>query len=179
MPDRSDHRLTAWSLRMVGLLVLTLACAAQAGENLSSPQAQREADVRLLQATQKGSVSLVQAALAEGANVNCRGTNGLSPLLQVLSGTPAPLDASRRQCVAFLLQRGADVNTKDRDGRTALIHATRAGDLATAQMLVEAGAAITLRDRFSKTALLYAADGHREILLYLGNALKVQQNAPW
>jgi ankyrin repeat protein len=179
MPDRSDHRPTAWGLCTVGLLGLTLACAAQGGEKLSSPQAQREADVRLLQAAEQGSVSLVQTALAEGANVNCRGTNGRSPLLQVLSGASAPVDASRRQCVAVLLDRGAEVNTKDSDGRTALICATRAGDLATARMLVGAGAFIPARDRFHKTALLYAADGHREILLYLGNALKGQIKAAW
>jgi uncharacterized protein len=164
---------------MVGLLMLTLACATQGGEKLTSPQAQREADVRLLQAAHQGSVSLIQTALADGANVNCRGTNGLSPLLQVLSGTSAPVDASRRQCVAVLLDRGAEVNTKDNDARTALIYATRAGDLATAQMLVEAGAYIPARDRFYKTALLYAADGHREILLYLGNAMKVRKKAAW
>ena len=131
---------------------------------------------KLLQAARQGDLLLVKAAIAEGANVNCRGTNGLTPLLQTLSGATAPCEAGRRQCVAFLLERGAEVDALDRDGRTALIYATRAGDLETVRLLVEAGAYIKRRDGFHKTAVLYAADGgHRDILMYMGQTLKVQQ----
>lgn len=120
----------------------------------------------------------MKAGIAEGANVNCRGTNGLTPLLQTIFGATSPLEAGRRQCVAFLLERGAEVDAKDSDGRTALIYATRAGDLQTVQLLVEGGTFIKRRDRFHKTALLYAAEGgHREILIHLGQTLKVQNKA--
>ena len=55
-----------------------------------------------------------------------------------------------------------------------MIYATRAGDLETVQLLVKAGAYIKLRDGRHKTAVLYAAEGgHREILIYLGQTLKV------
>lgn len=120
----------------------------------------------------------MKAAIAEGANVNGRGANGLTPLLQTLSGATAPIAASRRQCLAFLLERGAEVDAKDSDGRTTLIYATRAGDLETVRLLATAGAFIIMRDRFHKTAQLYAAeDSHREILIYLGQTLRVQQKA--
>jgi uncharacterized protein len=117
----------------------------------------------------------MKAAIAEGANVNCHGTNGLTPLLQTTSEATAPFDAPRRECVAVLLGLGADVDAKDSDGRTGLIHATRVGDLETVQMLVKAGAFIKMRDGFHKTAMLYAAEGgRREIFIYFGHTLKAQ-----
>jgi ankyrin repeat protein len=97
----------------------------------------------------------------------------------MVSGTVKPLDPKRRECIAFLLERGADVDAKDRYGRTALIYATRAGDIETVRLLVEAGAYILERDRFHKNALLYAADGHREILSYLGKKLKAERGVAW
>jgi len=173
---RGRQRAQAWGPRVPVLLVLALAWATTAaGENFSPTVAHREADARLMQAAQQGDLSLAEAAIAEGANVNCRGTNGVSPLLEALSGATAPINAGRRQCLAFLLKNGAEVDGKDSDGRTALIYAARAGDLETVQLLVEGGAIIKRRDRFHKTAVLYAAEGgRREILIYLGQTLKVQ-----
>jgi ankyrin repeat protein len=162
------------------VLVLTLVWVTMAGaESIPSTPERQQADRRLWLAVQEGNVSLAEAAIAEGANVNGRGTNGLSLLLQSVSGTSAPGDTNRRQCLAVLLQHGAEVDAKDSHGRTALIYATRAGDLETVRLLVEAGAYIVTRDRFHKTALLYAAEGHREILIYLGKTLKVQRGAAW
>jgi len=115
----------------------------------------------------------VKAAVAAGANVNCRDTNGLTPLLQTLHDVTAPIDANRRECVAFLLAHGARVDDVDNDKRTALIYATRAGDMETIRMLVQAGAFIKRRDRFYKMAVFYAAEaGRRDIVAYLGKTLK-------
>ena len=145
--------------------------------NLPATLPQPEADTRLLQAAQQGNLSLVKAAIAAGANVNCRSTNGLSPLLQTLSGAAAPIAPSRRECLAFLLERGAQVDARDSDGRSALIYATRAGDLETVQLLVEADAFVKFRDRFHKTALFYAAEGHhRDIVAYLAVNGDLQSN---
>jgi len=153
---------------LAGLLALMLVCAAASAANLPATLPPPAADTRLLQAAQQGNLSLVKAAIAEGANVNCRNTNGLSPLLQTLSGAAAPIDPSRRECLVFLLERGAQVDARDNDRRVALIYATRAGDLETVRLLVEAGAFVELRDRFHKTALLYAAAAHhRDIVAYL------------
>lgn len=132
----------------------------------------------LLKASQSGDLQLMKAIVTKGGDVNDRGTNGLTPLLQTISSTTIPFEDQRRQCVAFLLERGAEVDLRDSDGRTALIYATRCGDLETVQLLVNAGAFIKMRDGFHKTAQLYAAEGgHREILIYLGRTLKVQQKA--
>ena len=140
----------------------------QGGENLAPRQAPEGSDQRLLQAAQEGTPGLLKAAIADGAKVNSRGTNGLTPLLQVLSGATGPLDNSRRQCVAILLEHGAKVDEKDGDERTSLIYATRLGDLETVRLLVEAGSYVRFPDRFHRTALLYAAAAHRrDIVSYL------------
>jgi uncharacterized protein len=138
------------------------------GEKLVPRQAVEGPDKKLLQAAQEGDLGLLKAAIAEGAKTNCRGTNELTPLLQVLAGATGPLDAGRRQCVATLLEGGAAVDGKDGDGRTALIYATRLGDLETVRLLVEGGSYVKALDRFHRTALLYAAEGHhRDIVAYL------------
>ena len=56
----------------------------------------------------------------------------------------------------------------DSDQRTAVIYATRLGDLETLRLLVETEAFVRTRDRFHKTALFYAVEaGRRDIVLYL------------
>jgi ankyrin repeat protein len=127
-----------------------------------------QADQQLLQAVQQGNLPLLQAAIAQGANMNCPGTNGLPPLLVLLRAGAAPLDTEHRQCAACLLEHGAAVDPMDADRRTPLIHAARLGDLETVRLLVEAEAYVMARDRFHKSALFYAVEAHRrDIVLYL------------
>jgi ankyrin repeat protein len=165
-----------WTCRSACLLILALAALTLGTASLSQASAPSPADTSLLKAAAAGDLALVKAAIAEGANVNCEGTNGLTPLLSALHGISAPAEANRRECVALLLQGGAKVDALDRNGQTALIYATRAGDLETVKVLVDAGAMIKRRDGFHKTAVLYAAEcGRKEILIYLGQTLKVQQ----
>jgi ankyrin repeat protein len=127
------------------------------------------ADQRLRQACERGNLSLLEAALADHADVNCAApSNGLPPLLELLRAATAPLDRARRECVSRLLAHGAKVDLTDNDQRTAVIYATRLGDLDTLRLLVEAEAFVRTRDRFHKTALFYAAEANRrDIVLYL------------
>jgi len=126
------------------------------------------ADQKLLQAIQQGNLTLLKAAIAEGANVNCPGTNGLPPLIELLRIAAGPLDTEHRQCVACLLEHGAAVDPLDSDRRTPLILAARLGDLESVRLLVEAEAYVMARDRFHKSALFYAVEANRrDIVLYL------------
>jgi ankyrin repeat protein len=128
------------------------------------------ADQKLLAAVLQGNPLQLESAIAEGAEVNCRGTNGLPPLLQLLRAATAPLDAQHRQCVAALLEHKAVVDVVDGDRRTPLIHAARVGDLETIHLLVRAEAYVMTRDRFGKSALFYAVEAHRrDIVLYLAS----------
>jgi ankyrin repeat protein len=147
----------------LGLLLLATAGAGPA----SLPSA---ADRQLLQAVQQTNVVLIEVAIAAGADVNCPGTNGLPPLLELVRSATRPLDPDRRQCLACLLEHGAAVDPKDSEGRTPLIHAARVGDLETIRLLVDAQAYVMTRDHFHKSALFYAVEARRrDIVLYLAN----------
>lgn len=77
--------------------------------------------------------------------------------------------------MAQLLRLGANVNAKNRQGRTALIDAARRGDVETAQWLIRRGASVNAKDMYDGTALLYASrEGHRDMvnLLVLNGARK-------
>ena len=160
-------RLTAGILE---LLVVATVWVAPGADSAAPGRLPSEADQKLLHALEQGKLPLLQAAIAEGANVNRRGTNGLPPLLALLRAATAPLDNERRQCVACLLEHGAAVDPKDNDRRTPLIHAARLGDLETVRLLVEAEAYVMVRDRFHKSALFYAVEARRrDIVLYLAS----------
>ena len=161
-------RSRRWVATLLALLAFATAWAAPGPETATTNPPPSQPDRRLLRAVQQGNLPLLKAAIAQGANSNCPGTNGLPPLLELLRTAAAPLDPEHRQCIASLLEHGASVDPMDPDRRTPLIHAARLGDLETVRLLVEAGAYVMARDRFHKSALFYAVEGNRrDIVLYL------------
>ena len=177
-PCRAVHRAThsrAGQLRLrsraaslLALLFLATAWAAFGAETATPSRLPPPADQKLFQAVMQGNLPLLKTAIAEGANVNCRDTNGLPPLLLLLRTAAGPLDKEKRQCAAYLLEHGAAVDPMDSDRRTPLIYAARLGDLETVRLLVEAEAFVMARDRFHKSALFYAVEANRrDIVLYL------------
>lgn len=59
--------------------------------------------------------------------------------------------------VARLLADGADVDTADGYGISALMHTAMNDALDAAELLIEAGADVSATDRYGVTALVYAA----------------------
>ena len=59
--------------------------------------------------------------------------------------------------VERLIERGADINAKTKDGYTALIYAAYSGHAKIVQELVENGASIDATNNYGSTALIYAA----------------------
>ena len=56
-----------------------------------------------------------------------------------------------------LLRKGADINARDRRGRTALMNASSDGNKNIVEFLLDAGAKVDMRDREGNTALLIAS----------------------
>ncbi|RYP76681.1 hypothetical protein DL771_001603 [Monosporascus sp. 5C6A] len=70
--------------------------------------------------------------------------------------------------VQQLLETGADVYARDKDGRTALSYAAERGHEAVVQQLLETGADVHARDKDGRTALSYAAErGHEAVMQLL------------
>lgn len=57
------------------------------------------------------------------------------------------------EVVSFLIKKGAKVNSKNEEGKTALMYGTR----GTRKVLISAGADVNAKDNEGKTALMYAA----------------------
>jgi len=63
-----------------------------------------------------------------------------------------------------LLDKGADINAKDRDGWTPLIKAAAGGFTDLARLLLERGADMDVVDSLERSASMYAGlPGHEEI----------------
>ena len=78
------------------------------------------------------------------------------------------LEASRDNYVAVeeVLSQGVDIETRDANGRSALLIATHHNAIKVAQLLIEAGADVNAMDSINDSPYLYAgAEGRLEILL--------------
>ena len=65
--------------------------------------------------------------------------------------------------VKILLEKGADANTRNREGKTALMLASgMAGDSAVLKLLLDGGADPGLKDKHGETALAFATKSYRQ-----------------
>ena len=68
------------------------------------------------------------------------------------------------EILQLLLDHGANVEAKDSQGMTSLVHAANAGNTLGVQLLLKNGADINAKDLFGKIAWDYAKRGkHKEI----------------
>src|SRR5260370_35841513 len=65
------------------------------------------------------------------------------------------------------LGAGADVNTADSDGTTALMHSVIESDVKMMKLLVESGANVNAKNSTESTALMYAATNLEKTRLLL------------
>ena len=93
---------------------------------------------------------------------------------------------TRRPCPAMwenpavcqvLIDAGADIETKDENGRSPLLRASISGKIAVVKMLVGAGAEVCVTDKQGDTCLsLAAVFGHTETVRYLVGLKEVDVN---
>ncbi len=107
---------------------------------------------------QGGKIPVIQALLDAGADPNLPdetddGLAANSPLAEAASTFFA---TNRSEMVRLLIQRGANVNQQDAEGRTALMHTLRYSDIEVTKILVEANADLDIRDNNGNTVLMMA-----------------------
>ncbi len=134
-------------------------------------------------ASRSGSVEVVEQLLARGAQVNARATRGQTALMWAAA-------QKHPEVVKVLLASGADVRARSdvwsqmmavpphglpeynraipHGGETALLFAARAGDLASASLLLAGGANVNDADAWGVSAMVLAAHaGHTELVEFL------------
>jgi len=120
-----------------------------------------EVSDQLLAASATGNLEQVEAALVQGAQVNCTRADGLTPLMVAAINGHAKI-------VVRLLKAGADVNARDANGATALVWVSSLGGEDMAKLLLAAGANVSIKDNQGRTALSAASDkGHARIVALL------------
>jgi uncharacterized protein len=75
--------------------------------------------------------------------------------------------------VQKLLRAGADVNTRDADGTTALMHCAIESDVTMMKLLVDSGADVNAKNTQGSTALMYAAVSLEKTRLLLNRGADV------
>lgn len=113
-----------------------------------------EAHLRL--AACHGDTKKVKQLLRFGVDVNARGEQGNSALMDV-EHCKGDNDPSRVELVELLITKGAAVNLQSGDGSTALMYAARNGDMQAVNVLLRNGASVNIADKEGETALMKAA----------------------
>ncbi|XP_005107618.1 synphilin-1-like [Aplysia californica] len=133
----------------------------------SSPELGHEQDVQhLFRAIRKGKAHLTRFMLAASNNalLNCWSSEGRTPLIECCYIRE---EVTRDNMVRIIKEAGADVNMRDRNGRTPLIHACeqRCNDLVRIY-IQHADISPDLEDLNGNTALIHSA--------YIGNDVALE-----
>lgn len=139
------------------------------------------ADDRMLGAIRANDLAAARAVLAAGADVNAGDDNGTTPLMyaalydgpeflrtlidagaavnqaNAFGATALMWAAAQTPNVALLIERGADVKARAKDGVTALVAAARHGNGEAMRLLIAAGADLKAAD--TRAHLITAAYG--------------------
>ena len=114
---------------------------------------------RLFDAIMSEDMPAIKSLLADGADANVLDKAGDSPLILAS-------DRINAEAVRLLVEAGANVDTKDANGQTALMRAIGVGFivqdeyLQTVEALLDAGPDLNAQDQNGFTALIHTAMGH-------------------
>ena len=93
-----------------------------------------------------GDIEAVKWHLANGADINARDNDGITPLIWVAV-------RNKMQAVELLIAEGADVNVKDKFNNTPMYRAAFAGQSEIVQVLIANGAGVNVEDAKGETPL--------------------------
>ena len=123
----------------------------------------------LLEAARKRRLRLTRLLLDGGSSVNTTDEDGHSVLTTAILSTYQDSQSTEKETyVRFLLAREADLNYRDRLGKTALIHVCQKQlGICLVRLLLEFKADATIVDKYGMSPLLYAADCTDDAILGL------------
>ncbi|HTV77388.1 MAG TPA: ankyrin repeat domain-containing protein [Steroidobacteraceae bacterium] len=115
----------------------------------------------LIRAAKAGDTAAIQLLLAHGARPDLPNSLGDTPLMAAAGIGSTTIDTRARfrneqKCIGsakLLLAAGADVNTANGNGQTALHGAAQSGWNGFVQLLADHGATIVVKDRYGSTPL--------------------------
>lgn len=109
------------------------------GADLDAPMPGGDGKTFLIDACERGHVTLVQWLLEHGASPNAQDACGCTPLMH--AARSEQIDIARQ-----LIEAGADLDVRDQDGWAAVLTAVMAESFGVAAVLVERGADPNTRD---------------------------------
>ena len=118
---------------------------------------------KMFKYAKNGDVDNLRIALDEGADVNSKIEAGFQKIENRLRRTALIIaaDQGHSECIRLLLDRNADIESKDNSGSTALLVATEKGHLESVRLLLDRNADIESKDINGRTAFLVAAKKSR------------------
>ncbi len=122
----------------------------EAGANPDTPNATGETP--LILATRIGNSDMVRLLLNLGAQVDCREVQA-----NAWTALHFAADEGHAECAEALLAHGAEVNARDKSGRTPLMWVAFRSSAPTTRLLIDHGADVLAKADDGPTALLQAA----------------------
>jgi len=108
-------------------------------------------------ATQNGNIPAMKLLLDSGANTEIRCNLGRTPIFHT---------NDHEEALSLLMKKGANINAKDREGKTALRLATQIGDIPLMKLLLDSGADTEIGDNLGQTPIFHT-EKHFEALSLL------------
>ncbi|HXG24316.1 MAG TPA: ankyrin repeat domain-containing protein [Chthonomonadales bacterium] len=169
--DKSGHSALAHGIRYKEVVQILL----ERGANPNVPSVQGY-PLLIEKIVRERDEEIAKLLVNGGANVNIQEPLfGLTPLIGAVKYASDDM-------ILVLLEKGASVKARDKEGNTALILAARHRSRSTIEALLAQGAEINASNKRGETALMRAAEGNNEVLRLLlqkGAHLEASRENGW